>query len=276
MDRYEQLLARYPEKWSKDPSKGALTNALHTARGLSVRMVKQGEELRKPGTLTPKGLNEQLRSFASKQVIPDLRRAAFSTDQVRASLDARRAALSVPLPDKSDFSAAVLRMDIRGWLKQLRSAELMAVLADDGVSDLVLQAAFEVPPGMIGVTPKMIADIRRKVERDRHGDALDEILEGQEAVKIVDIMIQLAVGDVRRETGFDVESNKAFDEWMASVSAPIDREMVSEAERRKIMAAADNGGSKERTQRKFDALVLNKYEVVGGALVYHDPELNAA
>lgn len=218
MDKYDNIRERL-QRLSHVSDFLSIQNAFVGATGAGIRIRNQGEALRKEGKLTKAGISEKLREFARTETLPALNQASAMVKRMRDDVKSRRAALGLKPVDKTDLVAAMLRSEVRAWIKGMDQSGKAAVLFDDSMPDIVIQAVFELPPQMIGATPQFLADVQKRIVERDFGPTLAVLDEIEEAATVLDVAVNFATGDMKDETGFLDSPNAAYEAWAGQAAA---------------------------------------------------------
>lgn len=223
----DTLKARWRTEWSSRsdlrPLEAAFRRAVHFAESLPAYR----SEVAEPGTLSPKGVSDAVRTLAAEKVVPDLRRAAWEVEKTGNGLINERRRLAVQKPDKADVAGAILRSEIRVFLRGMSQGDrISAVMTDPEF----LVAAFEGPAALSGFTNEVRAELEERLIRERHGDAVALMEDAREAISMTEAAINVALDVLRTETGFEGET-RGFDAWMAGACAEVEREIAAERAR---------------------------------------------
>jgi hypothetical protein len=195
------------------------------------------EKVEQPGTLSAKGIEEELRSFAAKQAAPELRRSQLMVAKARAGLDERRKALAVQKVDQSDLAGAILRSELRAQMRSMSLADLTR-LALHNPDAITLAAIFEAPGFLSGVTD----ELREQVANAAFPQEVAAMDEEQEVLDVVGAALEISLGTVREKIGFRPD-DRAFDAWMGEASQHVDREFEASGDK---PAPADFGSVKDQ------------------------------
>lgn len=259
MNLRDTLTSKWNPAWDEAPAfrriRDARTLALKAWDAAGATEVKRAE-FGRDGELSPKGIDERTRSFARNEAVPPMRRAAHMVDKVRDEIVRIKSGLGVPKPDPQDFAGAIRRMEMRNWMRGLGGPEVMALLmAEDADADL-LAAAFEVPAAMSGLTGQMRDGVAAALIERRHAAELETLEDLQEAIVVVDALIQISASDLAPAVGFRDDNDHAFSTWMEAASAKITSDIEAE-EAKGAPLVLDLAGAVD-TLRRADKANLEK------------------
>jgi hypothetical protein len=170
------------------------------------------------GRFTPAGAKQATLQSALTDAVPSLYRARQTIKSAKLEVEALRSKITPLQPDKTDLVAAMLRKEMRDWLRSKPQAERDAYMAKnlERLDPQMLQAVVEVPIEMTGISATQRATL---VERDlqaRHGETIAEANQLQRFIERAERHVEAARDEVRKETGVD---QKAFDELAAPIEA---------------------------------------------------------
>jgi hypothetical protein len=195
----ETLRARKGD-WTKNPRLAPLDQLFANAASFIGATSTKRAELERQGTLTPKGIADVLRDFADKGPTPELRRTREKIDQVKADLKTAREQLARPKIDPSDVAAAMLRQEMRGYLRSLSPSERAGVLLS-GKDPALLAAALEAPDALSGLTPDVRAkavDINLELH---HAAEVATFAETEDGLELLETMVRSAEMDIQAGIG---------------------------------------------------------------------------
>ncbi|AWI58629.1 hypothetical protein [Sinorhizobium fredii] len=284
MNRYHMITRRYRDEWRQDIGMNRITAALDGPIMAIDRLEAKLADLRKSDRFSATGMAEEMKAFASKDTATVIRKAGHVVDDVREGLQRSKAKMKVPKPDKSDVAGAILRMDVRNWLKSLNRGELAAVLMAKDAAEEILLAAYEVPPAMIGSDKEFMDSIQERLLEIHHAPVLKQIAEIDEAITLANNVIQVSLFDMQKALMFD-KQDQAFRQWFDYVSRDVDREFEADRLREQQtgesfarLAALTAPRNSSIAERRAEAINAKAYtwDWDKKAIVYNDSELNAA
>jgi hypothetical protein len=251
----KSLQGRWKSSWS-DAAFSQLRTAFDTSLNAVAALTDKASSLSATGKYSPTGLADEIKGIAKDSTIPVLRRAAYAVDKTKLATKNKRNTLALPKADPSDFSGAVLRAEMRTWLKSLPLAEVLGHLLNDNVDQRLLLAALEVPPAMTGLTAETRGHVVEHVLTQQHGPELARLNELDDAAEVANAAVGVALFQLRREVGFSENNASGFDAWMAAASVEIDREIALEGGSgdRTILAAASSSSGDSDFGRQIEAI----------------------
>ncbi|WP_439925586.1 hypothetical protein [Nitrobacter sp. JJSN] len=213
---YEQLGSRFKSEWLNKPALLPHYEYMDAIKAAVTATSNHRTQLSDSGVHSPKGIAEQIRVKAAKDLVPVLKRASDHSDRTKAATDQRRKNLTTPKVDPTDPVAEMQRAEMRANLKPLSTGDRIAAAAKDPrVADAYLSA----PAFLSGSNETERAQIDDLVAKQFHGDALQEIETERDALAVLDAVIDVGLTDLRKATDFE-NSPKQFDDWMHSLTPP--------------------------------------------------------
>ena len=103
--------------------------------------------------------------------MPELRRVTNVVREQRQCIKQQRAALAKPKIDSTDLAAAMLRQEMRLYLRGLNLAERMNVLLTNP-DPAMLAAALEGPAALADLTPETRAHVEKAYLETNHSHTL--------------------------------------------------------------------------------------------------------
>ncbi|MEY9780350.1 hypothetical protein [Sinorhizobium fredii] len=185
-------------------------------------------DLKAKETLSQKGLDEAMREFVSKEIVPELARSRGKLEASIEAVDAKRQALTIPKPDKSDIAGALLRQELRTHLRSLSQGQRAALLLQNPDPDTIA-AVFEAPNHLSGIDDKLRTELESAIVAASHPQKLAQIQDERDCIQIAQIAINHAVDEIQKATGFE-GSKVAFDKFMTAASAPIEAEFAKKGQ----------------------------------------------
>jgi len=219
MNFQQNLSARFKTAWINNARLVHYHVGLSEAFSISDKITKKRNELSAKGTLSAKGLDEALRDFVKKEAIPDLARARCKLEASAEEVTARRQALSFPKPDKGDVAGALLRQELRAYLRGMSPGDRAGLLLRDPDS-ATIAAVFEAPNYLSGVDDRLRSELEALIVAAAHPEKLQAIEDERECITLANMAVNHAVDTIQKSTGYD-NSRLAFDKFMAEASAPI-------------------------------------------------------
>lgn len=214
MNATETLRSRFRPDWRERTDMVGLHGMLETALSFFAAPAAKRAKLAEPGTLSERGLAESLRKDLGTNVVPELRRIRKTVDERRAAIGEERKALARPRIDTADVAAAMLRQEMRAYLRELSSGDRMAALIDNA-DPTMLTAALEAPPLLSGLTATTRDHVVQAYLETTHGGLLRAMEERREALDVVGAAAELAINAMRPYVGLDPHQ---FEPWFATAA----------------------------------------------------------
>lgn len=211
----KQYLGRFRPEWKEIPALSGFEQLLKTVAVFIQAPQNVRAEIEGPGTLSVSGVNQELRARLSKIVVPELRRIQRLVQDRTADMKRERLALARPQVDPADTASALLRQEVRAFLRGLNDNERLVVLT--GTADSVMQEAVLGAPAILsGLTPDGRAQVEKCYMQAQHGAALAVLEQREEALTLLRTAVGVAVGQVQHHAGLAPD---IFAEWFAEVGA---------------------------------------------------------
>ena len=219
---------RWSKSWPSTSSFGRLHSAMLETLRATDEFLAHSRSLQRGGKFSPQGLREELREYAAQKTIIPIHRAVMAAQKASDERRSTRASLVVAKADPADLSSALLRGEMRTWLRSLSSAEKMQFLTASDISEHLLLAAMEAPPAMIGLTPDMLKQVQQVAIEGKFETELNRLDEMQEAIELTDAAVGISIFELRERTGFGPSDDIAFNKWMAAASARIPEALAND------------------------------------------------
>ena len=174
------------------------------------------------GKFTADGVKDDALEFAMSNLIPNFHRARTTIKKAKAEVAERKSRLKVEGPDKSDVAAAFRRMEIRTFIREMKSDEQTQFFAGygDKLPAEVAMAILEIPPEFSGV-PKSRHDLMMtRALVAQHGEEIAEISDHEEAIAAAESAVETGRDEVRLEAG--ALDQQKFNELAAPIEAKHD------------------------------------------------------
>lgn len=140
-----------------------LAGAYSHLNSMADALAQKREALARDERLTPVGRREALADFVKSIGVEAMRKASGALDHA-ASLRKSIKAQMVPKGyDKTDIAGAMVRSEIRTWLRGLSPESKSALFAMDDLSPEVATAIYEAPAELSGLSPATKDAIHEKV-----------------------------------------------------------------------------------------------------------------
>jgi hypothetical protein len=205
--------ARLIEPWTFEEAKpNTLLAGVETVFFTALAAVDEAEdrraEAKQSGRYTDEGIASNMLEYTAGVLAPRLKRAKLVLDQARAEIVSKRAKLTLPV-DKTDVYGLHRRAELRSYLRGLPEKDRRAIGADIENVDLEMALAIsEMPAALSGM---LESDHQRLLDRAlqaKHGDAIGEIGDLEDAIKIAEGALVAA----RETLGEDVGGIAKLDE----------------------------------------------------------------
>lgn len=196
MNLAETLRSRKGD-WSRNSYLAPLDTVFENALSFMGATRAKREELAKRGTLTEKGIADELRAFADKGMTPTLRQARERIESAKAVMHSKRVALAKPKVDPTDVAAAILRQDMRAHLRAMGSGVALGTLLGDKTSPDMLAAVLEAPPELSGLNANQMEQITATYLERAFPNEVAEMRTADEGLALLSSLVTAAESDVQ-------------------------------------------------------------------------------
>jgi hypothetical protein len=160
------------------------------------------------GRFTSEGIASDALQFAAGILAPKLKRAKQVLDRARSEVASRRAKLTLPV-DKTDVYGLYRRAELRTYLRGLPEKDRRAIGANiENLDPEMALAISEMPAALSGMLESDHQQLLDRALQTKHGDAIGEIADLEEAIKIAEGALVAA----RETLGEDVGGIAKLDE----------------------------------------------------------------
>jgi hypothetical protein len=170
------------------------------------------------GRYTPEGVRQATLQSALHGPVPALYRARRDIKLAKAERDALRSKITMQKADKTDVVSAMLRAEMRDWLRAKPQAERDAYITKnlDKLDPQMVLAVTEVPVEMTGIAGTHRDLLVERAFEAQHGETIAEIRELDRGIERAESSVEASRDEVRKEAGVD---EKTFDELAATIEA---------------------------------------------------------
>lgn len=198
--RTQSILKRL-EKFSEHPATPKLIAAATNCLAIAEKFAAQREQLDRDVNLSDLGRRAKI-TDATKSHARALRDARVPIAEVAQQIENLRGKIKPVAVDRTDVVAAILRAEIRTYMRGLGTQDQIAALLKQS-EPAILDAVLETPAALSGVAPEHYAVAKETRERQLHGPALKQIAELQTIVDEADAAAQVARNDLAVTSGLD-------------------------------------------------------------------------
>jgi hypothetical protein len=166
---------------------------------------------------TEQGLKDEIQRHALEKLTPVFKKNRTTVEDARAEAAALRKKLALQPPDKADVAAAMMRAEIRQWLRGMSEKERSGYLVGniDKLDSTVALAVLEAPAALSGGVPQSVmTELRDRALAAQHGEeAISQLAELESAISIADQANEAGREAVMHDLG--IFDRKTFDELAA-------------------------------------------------------------
>ena len=150
------------------------------------------------GKFTRDGARADLLDYALHALVPDLHKAGTTIRAAKAEVADRKSKLLLDAPDKTDVAAALRRMEIRTLIRDKNNEDQAKYFSDHGnkLPAEVTMAVLEMPPEFSGLPKARYDFVAQNALSVRHGPEMAEIAEIENAVTVVEDVLEAARDEV--------------------------------------------------------------------------------
>jgi hypothetical protein len=143
------------------PANAALTDVIDAG-------IAKADELKRDPAFTAIGRKQQLTSWFQATALPKLKAVRSALAAAEAEVETTRAKMTVAQIDKSDVAGALLRGEIRTWLRGMDPAKRSTMLVMGSLPQATSLAILEAPAELSGVSAKEHARLQATVLESAH------------------------------------------------------------------------------------------------------------
>jgi hypothetical protein len=197
--RTNDLLNRIPANGHAQagPLRAAVVDAMAAADAFTARCA----EIEQNAALSEHGKKQALKDALTKTYIPALLNVRAPISKAKSHLQTLKNAVRIkPSSDPSDVAAALLRMEIRASLSEMKATGRAALVTNPKTDPRILEAVLTAPAIVTGVDEGVLSHIE-KLWQERHFAAeAREIETLEEIVAVAQAAVDLSRGDMQRES----------------------------------------------------------------------------
>lgn len=159
-------------------------------------------ELDRSNKFTAEGKAAELADALRQEFSPKLRAAQLPIVNAMQDIDRRTRSLSLPAPDPANIAAALERQEIRAMLRAMPLLE-RSQLVFDTKDNRIIEAVLTAPCELSSIPPDRFERLLNIQREKLHGQAVAEIKETQSDVDEARACIEVATGDIQRNSGIE-------------------------------------------------------------------------
>jgi hypothetical protein len=157
-------------------------------------------EASKSGQFTPEGVKADTLRYAAEKIAPDLHRGKHQVAAAKKEAAELRAKIQLPQPDRTDLVGAMLRAEMRDWIRSMPKAERDSYMAKGNLDPQIATALLEVPAELLpGVSQVQRAALVDRALEAAHPGALAEVQELEHAIELAERAVNLGKAEVARD-----------------------------------------------------------------------------
>lgn len=161
------------------------------------------ERLASDQNFSQTGRQNQIREWFWAEGLPALREGRAAVEKARDKIDAVRGEMKASAIDKHDAAGAILRSEIRAWLRGMEGGKRTAMLAaGDDLDPTVALAIQEAPAELSGVTREQRTRLEERAALAQNPEAAEKIATIEEATEALASTLRAASLEMMRDTGY--------------------------------------------------------------------------
>ena len=266
VDLNNQSTSKIIGLWSLEAKPGStlerLQNAYLTGIDSFDRIEARAREHSGSGRYTPDGAKQMTLQSALSEAVPSLHRSRQVIKSAKAEVAELRSKIKLQPADKTDMVSAMLRAEMRTWLRSKPQSERDAYLSKnlENLDPQMALAVMELPPEMSGVSSQQHNMLVDRAIEAQHGETLGEIEALEHGILLAERAVEASREEVRRETGVDP---KTFDElalpFEAKEAAPWLRRKGNEVRVVDLERGVERLATAEELTRGIEANSLEEF-----------------
>lgn len=215
--------SRMIKRWRFSPEPNTTLARLEAAYMAGLDAVDRIEERtlsnKTSGKFTREGARDDVLNHALNSLIPDLHRARLTIKKAKGEVAERKSKLKIEGPDPSDIAGAFRRMEVRTFLREMKSEERVKYFLShgDNLPADVAMAVLELPAEYSAVSETQHEQLTHRVLAAHHGPEIAETAELEEAIAAAESTVETGRDEVRLEVG-GIDKQK-WDELAAPIEA---------------------------------------------------------
>jgi hypothetical protein len=189
--------SRLIKRWRFDPKPNTMLARLEKAYLAGLDAVDRIEERTRSNTTSGKftrdGARDDVLNHALNNLIPGLHKARIAIKKAKAEVADRKSKLKLDAPNPTDIAAAFRRMEIRTFLRDMKSDEQAKYFAthSDNLPAEVAMAILELPPEYSGVTAPQHERLTQHALALHHGPEIAETAELEQALVVAESVVEI-------------------------------------------------------------------------------------
>jgi hypothetical protein len=188
--------------------------SVNAFRSLAPALRSHRQKLEERGTLNAKGMQEELRAFAAKDVIRVYTRERRDIAATEQQMTDRRKSLATPDIDKTDVVGALIRQEARSYLRGLDDTKRAATLATTS-DPIVASAVLEAPACLSGISDAEKGKLAQTIIATMQPKEVARLELEETALDVARLAKDAATKEIRELLGFGGDHD--FERWLGTV-----------------------------------------------------------
>jgi hypothetical protein len=225
MSLSQTLKSRWRPEFDKHGVAVEARKAFHNVLDAAESLAKARATFAADNTLSDIGRAKQLNALAAgeaSRVTKAQRALSMGRDAVRE----QRMKLTPTVKDTKNLAAASLRKEIRESMRSKTAAEIFAIASDPNADPLIVEAMFEAPLILTGITSDQRDHLLHIVIERTAGPALVAINEQNEALDLLDAALRGSIETIREAAGV---TPGQFPKWLDEHAPTKPQDIAAEA-----------------------------------------------
>ena len=210
MSATKALKGRWRPELDKHPAAVVVRKHFHRILDSVDTLAAERSRLAADNTLSDIGRAQKLQKVAVEHAGP-IAKAMPAIEAGRQAVEKQRVALTPSVKDKRDVASAMLRQEIRRTLLDKGPAKAYELASAPDADPIVLEAVFEAPPALSGLTKEQRAHLLAAVVERTAGPAVAAISDQEEALALLNSAVRVSAESVR--VAANVPAG-AFEKWL--------------------------------------------------------------
>lgn len=192
---------RYVGQWkwqhkSSEASYAKLSKAYQDAVVVVEGVGNHKASLEQSGQLTASGIKAEMRKYLEGDKGKNLAKAKIAISHLKVDIEKRSAAISLHGPDKTDVVGALLRQEIRAYVRNMDIAKRTALLTSDDLAPEIALAVIEAPAELSGASNGVRELLANKALEALHPKEFRDLSELDEAIETAENAIRAAEKEI--------------------------------------------------------------------------------
>lgn len=218
-----ELESRWRPEYDQHPIGGYTKPSFVQALNLIDKLAAHRAEADKDVRLSDVGKRDKVRSGAAA-LAKDMVKIRGLVAEAKVAVEKQRADLAPKVKDKTDLARALLRQEVRTFLRGMKPGEAVAYACQQNIDPVVCEAIFEAPSLVPSVSEVMDHILRTHLNKTA-GSQLAAIAEQSQAIVLSEAAVRIAQRSLAETVG--AQTPAAFEAWLSENAPGSPRESNS-------------------------------------------------